>query len=483
MPVTVPADFSDRISPVLVKELRQGLRAKTFIALFLGLQMFLAVMLLSAGASSGSSQAGSIISGTIFIFFAIAVLLIQPLRGINALAGEVKDRTIEMMVLTRLSAWRIVFGKWVAIVGQSALLFSTIIPYLILRYFFGGMNLVGELMFLLLVFLTSMALTALTIGLSGSNSVLIRGLLPILGLPMMLYMMLMLSFRGMGGPGGNLIDAVSLSTAESRIGVAIYVLALIYLGGSMLSLGASMIAPAAENHSMIRRLVATALMIAALVAGYFGTYDDELQVLFVLVVAVPALIIAFVESAPLVEIVRKPFRRFGPPGRAAGWFFYPCWPSGVLFGVCFAVLSLAALAVHHMRPTATYGWDEEWIVMLGIFGAMLFPAVWQTFLFRGEGQRLASYLLLLVGSFILLGILTAMSDAMNSSGFLWGFAWHPLSYLAMLEENDFSDDTLLAGVIVCDLLLAAILLFRALAGLRAATVALDAAGSTSDQPA
>ena len=267
MPVTVPADFSDRVSPVLVKELRQGLRAKTFIALFLGLQIFLAVMLLSAGAASDTNQAGSIISGTIFLFFAIAVLLIQPLRGINALAGEVKDRTIEMMVLTRLTAWRIVFGKWIAIVGQSALLFATIIPYLILRYFFGGMNLVGELMFLLLLFLTSMALTAVTIGLSGSNSVIIRGLLPILGLPIGLWTMLMLTFARRMGGGADLMEAVSLSTSESRIGVGVYVLAITYLGGSMLSLGASMISPAAENHAFLRRLVALVLMVAALAAG------------------------------------------------------------------------------------------------------------------------------------------------------------------------------------------------------------------------
>ena len=159
-PVTFLTDFSDRISPMLVKELRQGMRAKTFIAVFLSLQVFLAVMLFSASAASSSDQIGSVISGIIFTFFAIAVIVVQPMRGTSALSSEVKGNTIDMMVLTRLSAWRIVFGKWVAIVGQSALLFSTIIPYLILRYFFGGMNLFGEMVCMILLFLTSMALTA-----------------------------------------------------------------------------------------------------------------------------------------------------------------------------------------------------------------------------------------------------------------------------------------------------------------------------------
>ena len=143
MPATFLTDFSDRISPMLVKELRQGMRAKTFIVVFLSLQVFLAVMLFSARSLGLGDQVGSMVSGIIFTFFAIAVLIVQPLRGISALASEVKGNTIDMMVLTRLSAWRIVFGKWVAIVSQSALLLATIIPYLILRYFFGGMNLVG----------------------------------------------------------------------------------------------------------------------------------------------------------------------------------------------------------------------------------------------------------------------------------------------------------------------------------------------------
>lgn len=477
MPVVIPSDFPDRISPVLVKELRQGLRAKTFIALFLSLQVFLAVMLLSAGASAGTSTAGTIISVTIFIFFALAVLLVQPMRGVNALAGEVKDRTIDMMVLTRLTAWRIVFGKWVAIVSQSALLFATIIPYLILRYFFGGMNLMGELMFLVLMFLTSMALTAVTVGLSGSSSAVIRGLLPVLAIPGALWILAMSLFASRYGGGGNPIDLVSLSTKESRIGVAIFVVALAYLGGSMLSLGTSMIAPAAENHAALRRVVAVVLMAAALLAGVLGDYDEGLQVLLVFLIAVPALVTAFVESAPLVQIVRKPFERFGMPGRAAGWLLYPCWPSGLLFGVCYVVLSIAALMF--FNPGSGSMDDDGWVVILGFFGALMFPAVWQTFLFRGDGQRLGSYLLLVVGSFLLLLVLTMMSDAMNSSKFLWCFAWHPLSYVAMLSERDFGVRTMLAGVIICDVVLAGILFLRGYVGLAAAMRALDAAEEPS----
>jgi ABC-type transport system involved in multi-copper enzyme maturation permease subunit len=151
-PLTLLADFPDRLSPMLVKELRQGMRARGFIVLFLAFQGVLAFMLLTVSINSSDNSAGATASGMIFALFGIASLMVQPMRGVNALSGEITGNTIEMMALTRLTASRIVFGKWFAIVSQTALILITIIPYLILRYFLGGMVLVGELVFLTLMF-------------------------------------------------------------------------------------------------------------------------------------------------------------------------------------------------------------------------------------------------------------------------------------------------------------------------------------------
>jgi len=160
-------EFSDRLSPMLVKELRQGLRARTFVILFLAIQALLGVVLLSAVGAAAPERAGQTVSSVIFFFFSMAVLIVQPLRGVGALHQEIKGNTIDLMVLTRLGAWRIVLGKWIAIVSQSALLLAAIAPYLILRYFFGRMNLFAELLLLALVFLGSAAFTAITVGLSA----------------------------------------------------------------------------------------------------------------------------------------------------------------------------------------------------------------------------------------------------------------------------------------------------------------------------
>jgi ABC-type transport system involved in multi-copper enzyme maturation permease subunit len=463
-PVTHLTDFSDRISPMLVKELRQGLRAKTFIAVFLALQVFLAVMLFSAGAASTSDHVGAVVSGIIFTFFAIAVLIVQPLRGTAALSSEVKGNTIDMMALTRLSAWRIVFGKWVAIVSQSALMLSTIIPYLILRYFFGGMNLLAEMVFLALLFLTSMALTAVTVGLSGCSSVVVRSLIPILGLPIMLWSLLVMSlssgFRGSSG----FLEICALDNTESRLAVALYVAAIAYIGGSMLSLGASLIAPAAENHSLLRRLAALALLLALFAATLLGETNTGAMVALVSVIAIPAIILALTESAPLVQTVCKPFAKLGAVGKLLGWLLYPCWSSGILFAIVIGLISLAGVFAHSAIASSFDA--EEWVVIAALFGGLYFPAVWQVFLFRGDGQRIAHYLLLLVGSFILLGVLAALSNSMNNADFLWFFAWNPLAFIAMLDDSSASDSVLLAGAVVVDALLLLILFYGAIMDIR-----------------
>jgi len=248
MKIAFPDDFPDRLSPMLVKELRQGLRTRAFIGVFLTLQIILGIILLGAGTASSSDQAGSTISNIIFIFFSIAVIIIQPMRGMGALSSEIKGNTIDMMVLTRLSAWRIVAGKW------SAIILVTIIPYLILRYFFGGMNLVGEVVMLFLIFISSATLTAITVGLSAAPSIILRAVVPIVGIPTLAIVVFVILVESVMYGRGSVFDYFSLETSESRITIGLYIIGCIYYSFFLLSIGTTLIAPYAENYSTFRRI-------------------------------------------------------------------------------------------------------------------------------------------------------------------------------------------------------------------------------------
>jgi hypothetical protein len=457
-PVSYSLDeFSDRISPMLVKELRQGLRAKTFVIVFLGLQALLAVVLLSAIGAASPERAGQTVSTVIFFFFSLAVLIVQPLRGIGALHNEIKGNTIDLMVLTRLGAWRIVLGKWVAIVSQSALLLTAIAPYLILRYFFGRMNLFAELNLLALVFIGSAVFTALTVGLSAIPSILIRGLLPLIFAVYLGGGIFAISFESRGG-FSELIEFCSLQETGSGWVLLGGLVAAAYFGWSALALGASMIAPMAENHSSVRRLVALAAVGAFAIVAAIADFSREALGPILLLFCAPAIAIALTEPLQLLPPVCRPFLRFGAAGKLAGRFFYPGWPSGVLFtGLLIALGTFVIL--NHMSASRPHGWHFEprfQIMMLGSLGTLLLPGLVMRMFPRKLPQTFAIYLLILA---ILIAIaigLAVVAEEVSDDSFLWAFAWVPpvqFNLLAEVRQTTASDflPLLVTGMATCAL--------------------------------
>lgn len=410
-------DFSDKLSPMLVKELRQGLRAKTFVVVFLALQALLTFVLLITVSASSSTDAGHMVSSVIFLFYSFAVLVVQPLRGIGSLHNEIRGNTIDLMVLTRMGTWRIALGKWVAIVGQSALLLAAIAPYLILRYFFGRMELFAELLLLLLVFMGSAVFTALTVGLSALPSILVRGLFP-------LFLAVVLGF-GICGVifDGDLKDFISFCTlAEEGSGWTLLagILAAAYAGWSALALGVSAIAPMAENHSTVRRLIALGSVLAAGVFAVAGKFQAGNLGMLLLAFCAPALVIALTEPMTLLPPVARPFLRFGGAGKLAGRVLYPGWASGVLF--C-GLLLLAAAGI--FSAAGAVGNDRLNLAMVSVLGSFLFPAVVLRLFARRVKAPLAFYVLVLaITAAIAAGVLIATIET-ESDGFVWYFSWVP----------------------------------------------------------
>jgi hypothetical protein len=446
---------------MLVKELRQGMRARGFTILFLGFQILLSFILLTSGSSFESDSAGAAASGIIFTMFSIAVLGIQPMRAAGALSTEITGKTIEMMVLTRLSARRIVFGKWIAIVSQSALLLTTIIPYLILRYFFGGMILLGEIVFLALIFLTSMAFTAVMVGFSATSSKLARVL------PIVAFVMLAngLSFSSLGRGLNSGMSYFTLSDWDSRVAIFCYLVFIAYLGWCALSSGISVIAPAAENHSTIRRIVALALTVAALGAGFHDDFEIGLILMFLGIVLTPAFVTALTEPAVILPPVCKPFLKRGVLGKTAAIFLLPGWPTGVFYTFLLTVASIAGITL--IAGIRTLNLDEEMIVsILAFLGTGLLPALLAAHFTKEEGKRFTNFMLFLVGSVIVMVTAMMVASINNMEGILWIFVWNPPVIFGMLATNHFDSDDLLLVISVVDAILFGFLIVAALKAFR-----------------
>jgi hypothetical protein len=436
--------------------LRQGLRAKTFVGVFLGLQLFLGIVMLFATTASGLDGAGEAVSRIIFLFFSLAVLIVQPLRAINALHSEIKSTTLDMMVLTRLNARRIVAGKWASIVGQTLLLFVSIVPYLILRYFFGGMNLFTELLALGSIFVFSACLTAFNVGLSSNAAIIVRGIVPLI-IAVIIFSFLMAMVA-------EFDDFLELFTLADQETMAVYwglMIGSVYLAWITFGLGVSAIAPAAENHSSLNRVVTLAMMAVAGVILYLANADAEVIPFIIGAVAFPGLLASITEPNHLLPRVTLPFVRRGFIGKFCGMFLYPCWSAGVHFSALLSVLILAVGGIMAMTATTSRFGEEEFTVLCSLIGAALFPALFLAFFQKRIQNRLGLYLAILIASFGLMLALVAVAESTNADASMWLFVWLPPVHLYLIDNSGTSDTAVLLTSMLFTCLYLGILLIHA----------------------
>ncbi len=154
MNVIFENDLPDRVSPMGIKELRQGMRRKTFIVPFILTHFLAGVAILlecrNAELSKLSSQAemGGILnplpfwdpSRPFWMVAAFVCVLMIPFSGLNLVSQELKDENHELLQMSNLSRWNIILGKFISLWGLSLLTILSLAPYSCMRYFIGGVN-------------------------------------------------------------------------------------------------------------------------------------------------------------------------------------------------------------------------------------------------------------------------------------------------------------------------------------------------------
>ncbi|MEN3943218.1 hypothetical protein WJU23_18105 [Prosthecobacter sp. SYSU 5D2] len=353
-PLTLLRDFSDRLSPMLVKELRHGLRTPAFTSLLTSFQIFMIVVI-------GSGALGVPVEVTSNIFWSItlvALLLALPLRGFGSLSGEVQGGTMDMLTLTSISSFRIVYGKWTALVSQSLLLAVSLLPYMVARYHFGGVEIVREAIALAVVVVASAVATAAYVAFSSQRSLVLRlfltsGILFLL-LPVTVFVFSMINDQS----GDFMLRAfLSLPMLESW-GVVLGILLLsAHAIFTFLALGASRIAPVSENHSTWKRLIHLAMLILVTGIGWaLSVNPDPDMVMWALF---PGLFLTLLIGADVLteEIPRFPSVVQGLQQRGGPvWFMrrllYPGWAAGVYFYILLVVLNISMFFWHwiHHSP-------------------------------------------------------------------------------------------------------------------------------------
>ncbi|NLT70165.1 MAG: hypothetical protein GXX91_05665 [Verrucomicrobiaceae bacterium] len=371
-------DFPSGFSPVLVKELRQGMRTHLFVGAFLLLQV---VMIFSLFLGVSSRHGPDAANGFFWFFIVAMLLVVQPLRGFNSLSDEYLRNTMDLIQLTRLDSWRITLGKWTALNAQSLLFLTGVLPYLVMRYFLGNVNFVVDLVALGMVGLGSALASAITVGCSAFRFTILRGLF-VLGFAF--------GFSGLFGFLQSTLFASGLSGSGTLWQLGLIALSLVYGCFFFLSFGASRIASLSENLATRKRVVALGFALLVLSLGLAGIEEEWVIVVSAIVLGLAA-IDALTEPVPIYSRVLIPFRK-NVITRLAARFFAPGWISGI--GFFFLCAALWAVALHgddfffigkftaKFGPRASNFHPGQVFLFLSMINLLLFPLLLIHLFFR-----------------------------------------------------------------------------------------------------
>jgi len=138
-----------------VKELRQGMRRGSFVIPFLAIHL-LAILTTAVEFQSGDLGATIkhpgllnvwllVSSGPFWIVVALVCAVVMPLGGLALMGGELEESNHELLLLTKLTRWQVVGGKFLTLWGLCVLTFVSLLPYVVVRYLVGGIEPVQEL--------------------------------------------------------------------------------------------------------------------------------------------------------------------------------------------------------------------------------------------------------------------------------------------------------------------------------------------------
>jgi ABC-type transport system involved in multi-copper enzyme maturation permease subunit len=183
-------DLPQRLGPMTVKELRQGLRRGSFVYPFLAIHL-LAIIAMAAEFQMTDEVEGTtdyigslnlllflpgvdVSSGPFWAVVGAICLVLMPLGGLALMGQELEDGNHELLLMTPLSRWKVVRGKFLALWGLCLMTFVSLLPYMIVRYLIGGIDPVRNIFMAVTVVVFSAMMTAGGIGASSFTGIVAR---------------------------------------------------------------------------------------------------------------------------------------------------------------------------------------------------------------------------------------------------------------------------------------------------------------------
>lgn len=175
LPERKPAPWHDRLSDwfnaILIRESRQALKSKQFVATFMLLLAIAWVVSVFGLLNSGSALEFGSVGRDFFYYFycalAFAALVLIPFGAFRSLQAERDLNTYDLLSITALKPRQIVWGKLLSIGLQLFLFYSAITPFMAFASLLQGFNtgtaiivLVGTMLYSFLLAMAALMLSS-----------------------------------------------------------------------------------------------------------------------------------------------------------------------------------------------------------------------------------------------------------------------------------------------------------------------------------
>jgi hypothetical protein len=353
--------LDDQLNPVLVKELRQALRQRTFLGGFLvALATGCGLTALWMARFPGDNDGGPLLA-ILQACLALTCYTQVPLGAWMSMEGEQHGRNLDLLLISRMSMAGVLLGKLAASMVQVALYLAAFLPFVCVAALIGAVDLGAVRGLVIEVFARSAALVALALAGSafargsGARTLLATGLglvgVLLVGWQVNLVRLVLASSLELQTPRPTLFNQVLGASME--LGAAAVLIAGAY---------GRLEHPAINTSSRIR-LVVTAVVVAMVVRGWFfvgatarpGGWVLAHGLIGALILLAPG---TFFVTEP--ERVRHSHRRWIPRSGFGAVLVAPWMPGGgrgMLFVTSHALLFYAGcvLATEFNRAGANWG--------------------------------------------------------------------------------------------------------------------------------
>jgi hypothetical protein len=340
-----PNTLGSRIEAILAKHVRQ---AKVMARWNWVMMLFHAVLGLMLLNDLPQHDPG-VVQDVFWAVLTATFLVLLPLRAFQLLHAEAQDGTVTVLGLSGISSFGLVRGKWVALFGHTLVLSTSVLPYLLARFYLIGSAVERELLSVVTLVLGSGLVSAAVLGFSSQAQLLVR---------LLTLLVPAAGAWGIHAFAHGLARDAQLGDAVMRVLGGLNLLEGVFLLGGVLSLAAYLVyvclclaasgLPSLPNSEITRKRqwawrLQSLVLVATLGLCLPGGYPRQSLVLAAYAVA---MLHWFLVSLDVITEDNPMPTIHSEPTSQARWFNQPGWAGGVMLSSLMWLLPTGLLGVY-----------------------------------------------------------------------------------------------------------------------------------------